>query len=302
MAVSLREYRARIRSIESTKKITRAMELIASARIIRAQHALAAARPYARELNRAVSEAATWTESDHPLLTGTTTDSNRGAVLAITSDRGLAGAYSANVQRQTDRLIAKLRAERRDVALYVAGRKGAAHFSFRNRDIASAWFGHSDRPNYDLAAEIGNTLIEQFLTENTGVDDVYVVYTRFHSRLTQQVVVTRLLPPEVVDSIEVPDKDELLPLYDFEPSAAAVLDSLLPRYMHARIYYFLLHAAVSELAARQRAMKAATDNATELINAYTRVANQARQALITEEISEIVGGANALADLQTRDD
>ncbi len=295
MALSLREYRARIRSVESTKKITRAMELIAASRIIKAQQRAQAAAPYARELTRAVSALVTYANVDHPLTTETS-ESNRAAVLIVTSDRGLAGAYSSSVLKESERLIEKLKGEGKDVSVYVSGRKGVTYFNFRQREITDSWTGHSDQPTYEVAKEMGEALIEQFLTEETGVDEVHVVYTRFRSMLTQEPTAIRLLPLEVVEGEDKPDESEVLPLYEFEPSPSEVLDGLLPRYVQSRIYFALLQAAASELAARQRAMKSATDNATELIKKYTRIANQARQAGITQEISEIVGGVNALAD------
>ena len=301
MALSVREYRARIKSVESTKKITRAMELIAASRIIKAQQRAQAAAPYARELTRAVSALVTYANVDHPLTTETT-DSNRAAVLVVTSDRGLAGAYSSSVLKEAERLTEKLRAEGKEVAVYVSGRKGVAYFNFRRRDIVDSWTGHSDQPTYEVAREMGEALIEQFLTEDTGVDEVHVVYTRFRSMLTQEPTAVRLLPLEVVEGEERPTESEVLPLYEFEPGPADVLDALLPRYVQSRIYFALLQAAASELAARQRAMKSATDNASELIKKYTRIANQARQAGITQEISEIVGGVNALADANAGQD
>ncbi|MDH2414576.1 F0F1 ATP synthase subunit gamma [Nocardioides sp. CER19] len=296
MPASLREYRAKIRTIESTRKITRAMELIAAARVVRARQQAAAARPYSRKITQAISAAATMTHTNHPLLAEKTDDSRRAAILVVTSDRGLAGAYSANVIRTAERLIAKIHQEGREVALYCAGRKGLTYYTFRDRPVVDSWVGHSDRPTYDLACEIGDALVAQFLTENTGVDDVHLVYTRFHSMIDHELVAARMLPTEVVEGVSVPPPEELLPLYDFEPSVEAVLDALLPNYVHHRIYAVLLQAAACEQAARQRAMKAATDNADELIRLYTRIANQARQAAITQEITEIVGGANALAE------
>jgi F-type H+-transporting ATPase subunit gamma len=303
MAVSLREYRARIKSTESMKKITRAMELIAASRIIKAQQRAQAAAPYARELTRAVSAVATFSNVDHP-LTKEEAEPKRAAVLVITSDRGLAGAYSANVLKEAERLGERLRAEGKEIDTYISGRKGEAYYKFRNRPIVQSWTGFSDQPSYDVAAEIGRTLIDSFVKEQGeegDVDEVHVVYTRFRSMLTQEPTAIRLLPLEVVEagegSGERPES-EVLPLYEFEPSAEAVLDALLPQYVQSRIFYALLQAAASELAARQKAMKSATDNADELIKKYTRVANQARQAGITQEISEIVGGVNALADAQ----
>ncbi|QCX28043.1 F0F1 ATP synthase subunit gamma [Nocardioides jishulii] len=296
MAVSLREYRARIKSTESMKKITRAMELIAASRIIKAQQRAQAAAPYARELTRAVSAVATFSNVDHPLTTEPT-DSNRAAVLVVTSDRGLAGAYSTNALKEAERLIEKLKEEGKQVDLYVTGRKAEAYFKFRDRAVVRSWTGFSDQPTYDVAAEIGETLIDAFLADDeTGVDEVHVVFTRFRSMLSQEPQAVRLLPLEVVEGTEAPAEGELLPLYEFEPSPSEVLDALLPKYVQSRIFFALLQAAASELAARQKAMKSATDNADELIKKYKRIANQARQAGITQEISEIVGGVNALAD------
>ncbi|MEX0428975.1 F0F1 ATP synthase subunit gamma [Nocardioides sp. DS6] len=309
MAVSLREYRARIKSTESMKKITRAMELIAASRIIKAQQRANAAAPYARELTRAVSAVATYSNVDHALTTEPTTP-DRAAVLVITSDRGLAGAYSSSVLREAEGLVEKLRAEGKEVDLYVSGRKGEAFYRFRGRSLAKSWTGHSDQPSYEVAQEIGATLIDVFLhgaaesgsTVAPGVDEVHVVYTRFQSMLVQRPTAVRLLPLEVVEGTEAPAEGEVLPLYEFEPSPSEVLDKLLPQYVISRIWYSLLQSAASELAARQKAMKSATDNADELIKKFTRIANQARQAGITQEISEIVGGVNALADATSAND
>ncbi|CAN5157223.1 MAG: F0F1 ATP synthase subunit gamma [Nocardioides sp.] len=301
MAVSLREYRARIKSTESMKKITRAMELIAASRIIKAQQRANAASPYARELTRAVSAVATYSNVDHP-LTREPINPDRAAVLVLTSDRGLAGAYSSSVLREAEGLVEKLKAEGKQVDLYVSGRKGDAFYKFRGRPVTQVWTGHSDQPTYEVAREIGHTLIETFLASEggaagaTGADEVHLVYTRFVSMLTQLPQAVRLLPLEVVEGTEAPESDDLLPLYEFEPSGEAVLDALLPQYVNSRIWNALLQSAASELAARQKAMKSATDNASELIKKFTRIANQARQAGITQEISEIVGGVNALAD------
>jgi F-type H+-transporting ATPase subunit gamma len=307
MALSLREYRARIKSTESMKKITRAMELIAASRIIKAQQRAQAAAPYARELTRAVSAVATFSNVDHPLTTEPE-DPKRAAVLIVTSDRGLAGAYSSSVLKEAERLTQKLREEGKDVELYVSGRKGEGYLRFRNRPVIKTWTGHSDQPSYDVAREMGEALIGAFLHDpenpedstalegSEGVDEVHVVYTRFKSMLVQEPTAVRLLPLEVIEGEEKPADADVLPLYEFEPSPAEVLDGLLPRYVQSRIFFALLQAAASELAARQKAMKSATDNADELIKKYTRIANQARQAGITQEISEIVGGVNALAD------
>jgi F-type H+-transporting ATPase subunit gamma len=299
MAVSLREYRARIKSTESMKKITRAMELIAASRIIKAQQRAQQAAPYARELTRAVSAVASYSNVEHP-LTQEEEDPKRAAVLVITSDRGLAGGYSSSVLKEVERLAERLRDEGKEIDYFLAGRKAEAYFKFRQRPFIESWSGFSDQPTYDDAAGIGRALIEAFLKEQGDegdVDEVHIVYTRFRSMLVQEPTAIRLLPLEVVEGEELPD-DELLPLYEFEPSAEAVLDGLLPQYVQSRIFFSLLQAAASELAARQKAMKSATDNAEELIKKFTRIANQARQAGITQEISEIVGGVNALADAQ----
>ncbi len=304
MALSVREYRARIKSTESMKKITRAMELIAASRIIKAQQRAQSAAPYARELTRAVSAVATYSNVDHP-LTREPEQAKRAAVLVVTSDRGLAGAYSSSVLKEAERLAEKLRGEGKEIDTYICGRKGEAYYRFRGRPVVQSWTGFSDQPSYEVAFDIGKTLIEAFLAEDgeeRAVDEVHVVFTRFRSMLTQEPTDVRLLPLEVVEGEEAPASGEVLPLYEFEPSPEAVLDGLLPQYVQSRIFFALLQAAASELAARQKAMKAATDNADELIKKYTRIANQARQAGITQEISEIVGGVNALADANAGQD
>jgi F-type H+-transporting ATPase subunit gamma len=296
MAATLRQLRARIKSVQATQKITRAFELIAASRVVKAQQRAYEAAPYARELTRAVSAVATFSNVDHPLTTEPE-DPKRAAVLVVTSDRGLAGAYSSAVLRDAERLREQLRSEGKEVSLYISGRKGVAYYTFRQRPIVEQWSGFSDTPTYEAAREIADTLIAAFVDDEgeTAVEEVHVVYTRFKSMLVQEPTTVRLLPLEVVESDER-SEGELLPLYDFEPSPEDVLDALLPRYVQSRIFYCLLQAAASELASRQRAMKSATDNADELIVKYTRNANQARQAGITQEISEIVGGVNALAD------
>jgi F-type H+-transporting ATPase subunit gamma len=303
MAVSLREYRARIRSVESTKKITRAMELIAASRIIKAQQRAQQAAPYARELTRAVQALVTYSSVDHPLTTEPE-NPQRAAVLIVTSDRGLAGAYSSSVLKEAERLAERLRGEGKEIVTYISGRKGEGYFRFRNRPVAHSWTGFSDQPRYHNAKEIGESLIGAFTREegeSDKIDEVHLVYTQFKSMLVQEPHSVRMLPMEIVESDEAPAKDEVLPLYEFEPSAEEVLDALLPKYVESRIFFALLQASASELAARQRAMKSATDNAEELIKKYTRIANQARQAGITQEISEIVGGVNALADANAGD-
>jgi F-type H+-transporting ATPase subunit gamma len=266
MGAQIREYRNRIRAVSSTKKITRAMELMAAARVVKAQEAVRESSPYARALTRAVSAVATFSNEEHP-LTSEKEDVKRAAVVVITSDRGL-------------------------------GRKVIGFYKFRQRDSAAEWSGNSEKPSFETAREVGQRLVNDFTapTEEGGVDEVHIVFSRFVSMVTQEPEVIRLLPLEVVEGGEAQEADDLLPLYSFEPSAERVLDALLPKYVNARLFNCMLQAAASELAARQRAMKSATDNAEELIKKYTRLANQARQAEITQEISEIVGGASALSE------
>jgi F-type H+-transporting ATPase subunit gamma len=297
MPASLRELRERRASVSTIKKLTRAMELIAASRIVKAQQRAQAAGPYARELTRAVSAVATFSNVDHPLTTEKP-EPKRAAVLLITADRGQAGAYSSSVIREGERLNQMLREDGKEVVPFVSGRKGIAFYAFRQREVPQTWSGDSDRPSFDRGKEIADRLIEAFMTptEEGGVDEIHIVFTRFVSMLTQRPDVIRLLPLEVVEGTERPAEDEVLPLYEFEPSAEDVLDALLPKYVASRIHYCMLQAAASELASRQRAMKSATDNAQDLIERLTREANQARQAQITQEISEIVGGASALAE------
>ncbi|GGO92704.1 F0F1 ATP synthase subunit gamma [Wenjunlia tyrosinilytica] len=299
MGSQLRVYKRRIRSITATKKITKAMEMISASRIVKAQRQVAASTPYSSELTRAVTAVATGSNTKHPLTTEAEAPT-RAAVLLITSDRGLAGGYSANAIKAADRLTERLRSEGKDVRSYIVGRKGVAYFSFREREITQSWTGFTDRPTYADAKAVASALIEAFTTATSedGVDELHIVFTEFVSMMTQAPVDHRLLPLslDTVEEAQEKKSDEILPLYDFEPSAEGVLDALLPRYVESRIYNALLQSAASEHAARRRAMKSATDNAEELIKSLTRLANAARQADITQEISEIVGGANALAD------
>jgi F-type H+-transporting ATPase subunit gamma len=296
MGAQQRVYRQRINSTTSLKKIFSAMELIATSRIAKARAQVEASTPYARAITRAVSAVATWSNTEHPLITEKE-NVRRAAVLLITSDRGMAGAYSANVLKEGERLGELLRERGVEPVPYVVGRKGSAYFRFRRRETAQEWTGFSESPQYDHAREIGDTLVDAFVrgSDEGGVDEIHVVFTRFVNMVTQTPDVIRLLPLEVVEGEEAPAADDVLPLYEFEPNAEAVFDALLPRYIGSRIYNCLLQASASEQAARQRAMKSASDNASDLIRLYTRLANQARQAEITQEISEIVGGADALA-------
>ncbi len=293
MAVSLREYRARIKSTESMKKITRAMELIAASRIIKAQQRAQAAAPYARELTRAVSAVATFSNVDHPLTTEKP-NPKRAAVLLITSDRGFCGGYNANVIREAESLIKALREQGKEPIPYVVGDKGIDWYRFRDREVAASWRGVSGRPDFASAERIGRRLADDFLKTDAegGVGEIHVVYTEFVSMLTQSVQVRRLVPLEISEV----ERGSAPPAYEFEPTAQAALDLLLPNYIESRIFHMMLQSAAAFYAAKRRAMKSATDNANEMIDVYTRQMNQLRQAAITQEISEIVGGADALAD------
>uniref|UniRef100_A0AAU2JU84 ATP synthase gamma chain n=1 Tax=Streptomyces sp. NBC_00049 TaxID=2903617 RepID=A0AAU2JU84_9ACTN len=298
MGAQLRVYKRRIRAITATKKITKAMEMIAASRIVKAQRKVAASMPYATELTRAVTAVATGSNTKHALTTEVETPT-RAAILLITSDRGLAGGYSSNAIKQAERLTERLRGEGKDVDTYIVGRKGLAYYGFRERKVADSWTGFSDSPAYADAKRVAGPLIEtiQRDTADGGVDELHIVYTEFVSMMTQNPVDGRMLPLSLEKAAEeTGTKGEILPLFDFEPSAEDVLDALLPRYVESRIYNALLQSAASEHAARRRAMKSATDNAGDLIKSLSRLANAARQAEITQEISEIVGGASAMAD------
>ncbi len=296
MSGQQRVFRQRIKSTQSLKKIFRAMELIAASRIGRARARVVAAEPYATALTRAISAAATHSNLEHPLISNRT-DSNRVAVLLVTSDRGMAGAYSASAIREAERLMERLTKDGKEVDLYVAGRRGIAYYTFRGREIKRQWSGNSDAPSVEMANDVADTLLEAFMApaDQGGVRGLHVVYTQFVNMVTQRPRVIRMMPLEVVEGVVEAGEKEALPLYDFEPSPEVVLDSLLPRYVRSRIYSSLIQAAASELAARQSAMHTATENAEDLINVYTRQANAARQSEITQEISEIVSGADALA-------
>ena len=300
MGAQLRVFRRRIRSVQATKKITKAMELIASSRIVKAQQRLEASTPYLLQLTQAVSAAASHASDigNHPLVRAPEVR-DRAAVLVITADRGLAGAYSVNAIREAAALTRLLNEQGLQVTPYVVGRKGVAWYRFRGIPMGGQYTGFTDQPSYADARKIGDDLLQAFLTPESegGIDEIHVVYTHFVNMAVQQVRVRRILPLEIVDEVVEAKSGESLPfpLYEFEPGADTVLDALLPRYIDHAVYTALLRSAASEHAARRRAMKSATDNAEELIRSLTRQANAARQAEITQEISEIVGGADALA-------
>jgi F-type H+-transporting ATPase subunit gamma len=297
MAGQLRAIRNRIRGIQSIAQITRAQELIAASRIIKAQARVRAAGPYAREVTQAVEAVVSRSpQIDHPLIREPE-HPERAAIMILTSDRGFAGGYNANVLREAQRLRTLLRERGVEPVTYVSGTKGIAWHRFRGIEVAGEWHGFSEVPRDVNATEITNTLFEAFNkpASEGGIDEIHLVYTEFVSMLTQNAVVRRIIPLVIEDTTEQP-ADGPLPLYEFEPSPQVVLDALLPWYVESRIYQALLESAAAEIAARRRAMKSATDNANELVEQFTLEANKARQAEITQEISEIVGGANALAE------
>jgi F-type H+-transporting ATPase subunit gamma len=303
MAAQLRELRSRIKATKSIGKITKAMELIATARITKARAKVAASRPYADEITKVLSAlAGAAANLDHPLLVERP-NPTRVAVLVVTSDKGQCGGYNTNVLRTTEELLARLREDGKEPEVYVTGNKGLNYYRFRGRPVTGSWTGFSDQPGYSDAVEAAETLVASFLSGTddatgnadgiAGVDEIHVVYTEFVSMLTQRPVAKRVAPLEVEYTEEEPQPG-LLPSYEFEPSADRLLSALLPKYINTRLYSALLESAASELAARRTAMKAASDNANDLVGNLTREMNQARQAQITQEISEIVGGANAL--------
>jgi F-type H+-transporting ATPase subunit gamma len=313
VGAELRVYRRRIRTVQSTRKITKAMELIAASRIVRAQQRMNAARPYADELTRALGAVLQDSSLKYPMLTGIE-NPRRTAILLVTSDRGLAGGYNANAIKAANELAARLEGEGREIVRYVIGRKGAAYYNFRRISLAGSWTGFSEQPYFAAIRELTEAL-EYGLAATSegehaggpGLDELYVVYTQFKNSVTQTPVVELISP--VKDSVQESSRSEEQgegdgdgeaakrdqAQYEFEPEPEQLIRALLPRYISARIFSALLASAASESAARRRAMKSASDNATELIRTYTRMANQARQAEITQEISEIVGGADALA-------
>ena len=296
MAAQLRVYRQRIRSAQTTKKITRAMELISASRIYKAQARVQASAPYTRAITRAVSAVATHSNVAH-LLTTEPENVQRAAVVIFSSDRGLAGAFNSQVIREALQLEALLVSQGKEVVFYLVGRKAVGFFAFRKRESLQEWVGITDAPEFDDALEIGDALLTTFAKDASdgGVDEIHIVYNRFVSMLVQSPRVVRLLPLELVEGVEPVEDKSMLPLYEFEPDAATVLDALLPAYIHSRLYNALLESAAAKHAATQKAMKSASDNADKLITNYTRLANNARQSEITQQISEIVGGADALA-------
>jgi F-type H+-transporting ATPase subunit gamma len=304
MAATLRELRGRIRSAQSIKKITKAQEMIATSRIGKAQSRLQAARPYATELTNMLTTLAEEAALNHPLLVERP-EPKRAGVLVVSSDRGLCGAYNSSAFRRSEELFSRLREDGKKPVLFTVGRKAQNYFTFRNWDISESWTGFSERPSYEDAAKVAETLVDAFMAgvedddehderdDAASVDELHIVYTEFKSMMSQSAEAHRIAPM-IVEYVEE-DKGPRT-LYSFEPDATTLFEALLPRYLTTRVYAALLDSAASELASRQRAMKSASDNADDLVKDLTLQANRERQAQITQEISEIVGGANALAD------
>lgn len=312
MAAQLRELRQRIRSTQGLAKIFKAQEVIATTRISRAQARVEASRPYAQEITNVLSAlAGAASNLDHPLLTERE-NPKRAGVLIVTSDRGLCGGYNANVLRAAEELVSLLRSQGKQPVLYLIGRKAVSFYTFRNREYVESWTGFSETPRYENAQNAGELLVKAFMSGADddgddpgddgvlGVDELHIVYTEFRTMLSQVPTVKRMAPLEVEFSEE--KTDAIPPTYEFEPGADQLLAALLPKYINTRIFSALLDSAASESAARRTAMKSATDNAKDLVLTLSREANQARQAQITQEISEIVGGANALAAAAGSDD
>jgi F-type H+-transporting ATPase subunit gamma len=296
MGSQLRVYRQKIRSAQTTKKITRAMELISASRIQKSLQRVTSSTPYSRAVTRAVSAVATFSNVDH-ILTTEPQNPTRAAIVLLTSDRGLAGAFNSQVIREAGELRSRLESEGKEVVHYLVGRKAVGYFAFRRQSYERDWVGETDSPTIATAKEISDAVVARFVqpTDEGGVDEIHIVYNRFVSMITQTPETVRLLPLEVVEGVEESGDREILPLYEFEPDAADVLDALLPVYIESRIFNAMLQSSAAKHAATQKAMKSASDNADNLITDYTRLANNARQAEITQQISEIVGGADALS-------
>jgi F-type H+-transporting ATPase subunit gamma len=294
MGAQLRVYKQKIASAQTTKKITKAMELIAASRIQKAQARVRASSPYARAVTRAVSAVATRSNASHPLTTARE-KVTRSAVVIFSSDRGLAGAFNSQIIRAGLELAELLRSEGKEPVYYLVGRKSVGYFQFRRLSSEAEWIGDTDTPHFETAVEIAQTVVDAFNRggDNGGVDEIHLVYNRFVSMMTQSAENVRLLPLEVVEAPE--DSTTVFPEYDFEPDASLVLDALLPVYIQSRIFNALLQSSAAKHAATQKAMKSASDNADKLITDYTRLRNNARQAEITQQIAEIVGGADALS-------
>lgn len=308
MAAQVRVLRQRVKSVQSTQKTTKAMEMIATSRIAKAQAKVLAAAPYSAQITEVLTALATASTLDHPLLVERA-DAKRAGILIVTSDRGLAGGYNANALKAAEELSSLVRSQGKEPVYYVIGRKGVGYFAFRQRTIADSWTGFSEKPTYDDAVRASEAVLPAFVAGSAGqlddgsqgIDEIHLVSTHFESMIAQRPTVRRVAPMEI-EYVESAEKTPLLPAYEFEPAPEALLDALLPKYLTTRIFAALLDSAASESAARRAACKAATDNANDIIKILSRQANQARQAQITQELSEIVGGAAALAASGSEED
>lgn len=292
-------YKARIASTSSLEKIFNAQEMIASSRIAKARNVALAAKPYSDAIFDAVQALAQHTHISHPIVRKDE-DNPRVAVLALTADRGMAGAYTSSIIRETESLLAKLDDKGKKPELYVYGRRGVTYYKYRGRDVRGTWEGNSDAPGVEVAEEISKALLDAYMkpADEGGVSELYVVFTEFVNMVVQKVRILRMLPVEIVsaedEQTEGTSVPEAQPLYSFEPSRDEVLDRVLPKYVQSRIHECLLTSAASETASRQNAMHTATDNARNLIDELTRKLNATRQAAITQELTEIIGSADAL--------
>ena len=290
--------KSRIASTSSLEKIFNAQEMIASSHIAKARDVALNAKPYSDAISDAVQALVQHTHIDHPIVKKSE-NGTRVAVLALTSDRGMAGAYTSSIIRETESLLARLDEQGKQTELYVYGRRGVSYYKYRNRDIAGTWEGNTDKPGVEVAEAISNALVDAYMKpdEEGGVSELYIVFTEFVNMVVQKVRVLRMLPVEVVADPSKVNNDldaEASPLYSFEPSVDEVLDAILPKYIQSRIHECLLTAAASETANRQNAMHTATENARSLIDDLTRKLNASRQASITQELTEIIGSADAL--------
>ena len=290
--------KSRIASTSSLEKIFNAQEMIASSHIAKTRDVALNAKPYSDAISDAVQALVQHTHIDHPIVKKRE-NGTRVAVLALTSDRGMAGAYTSSIIRETESLLARLDEQGKQTELYVYGRRGVSYYKYRNRDIAGTWEGNTDKPGVEVAEAISNALVDAYMKpdEEGGVSELYIVFTEFVNMVVQKVRVLRMLPVEVVADPSKVNNDlnaEASPLYSFEPSVDEVLDAILPKYIQSRIHECLLTAAASETANRQNAMHTATENARSLIDDLTRKLNASRQASITQELTEIIGSADAL--------
>jgi len=301
MAAQVRVLRQRVKSVRSTQKITKAQEMIATSRIAKAQAKVAASAPYSRQSTDVLTALASASTLDHPLLNERESP-KRAGILLITADRGLCGGYNSAAIKAAEELSALLRSQGKETVMYVIGRKGLGYYNFRNRPVAESWTGFSERPTYADSERATEAILPSFIVGSAGatddgtagIDEIHLVSTHFVSMITQRPQARRMAPMEI-EYVDHDPSNEFPPLYEFEPSSDLLLDEMLPKYLKTRIYAALLDAEASESAARRAACKAATDNANDIIRNLSRQANQARQAQITQELTEIVGGADALA-------